>query len=283
MPELPEVETITRELREAGILGLQINKAIIFWNKTIAIPESHFFSKRIQHQTIKGIERRGKFIVFCLSQDYLLVHLRMTGKFLIGKENAPPNNHERVRLFLSSGIILHYEDQRKFGKWYLVSSLDEILATIGIEPLSSDFTLSAFKTLLKGKKQKIKPFLLNQSYIAGIGNIYADEALWMAKIHPLRTVNSLSANEIRKLHESIIIVLTRGVENTGTSLGSTRANYFSVSGRRGGNQSHLNVFRQDGMPCKRCKAIIQKIVVGQRGTHYCPFCQNINFAHIDKA
>jgi formamidopyrimidine-DNA glycosylase len=275
MPELPEVETIARELREGGLIGLTIERAQVFWERSIDQPESPLFCRRIANQVIRDIERRGKFLVFSLSKDSLLVHLRMTGKFLI---DAPPaitvaHPHERVRLHLSDQRILRYEDQRKFGKWYLTSTPEEQLAKIGVEPLSKKFTLQAFKSLIRGQKRRLKPFLLDQRFVAGLGNIYVDEALWSAQLHPLRPVNSLSDKELQQLHQAIILVLKQGIENTGTSLGTARANYFSVSGRRGDNQSRLNVFRRDGMPCARCGTIILKSVVAQRGTHFCPLCQ----------
>ncbi|KIA78314.1 Formamidopyrimidine-DNA glycosylase [Parachlamydia acanthamoebae] len=274
MPELPEVETITREMREAKLEGRTIEKAQIFWERTIATPSPSIFSKKIVGQKILNISRRGKFIILTLSKESLLIHLRMTGKFLIAKEQIKPDSHERVRLFLDDGRILRYEDQRKFGKWYLVKNPDEVLGALGIEPLSENFTLSTFQKILTGHHRQIKPFLLDQHYIAGLGNIYVDEALWVSKIHPLRSVSTLTKKEIKALHEAIPIVLQTGIKNIGTSLGAARANYFSVSGRRGSNQNALNVFRKDGLPCPRCNTTIKKMTVGQRGTHYCPVCQS---------
>lgn len=273
MPELPEVETIVREMRDLNLIGLEIERAVVFWERTIAQQIPKAFCQRIAHQTILDIKRRGKYLVFSLTKDTLLVHLRMTGKFLIANGELPPHSHERVRLYLSDGRILRYEDQRKFGKWYLCSDPEELLQNIGIEPLSDEFTLNAFKEILEGRQRQIKPFLLDQQFIAGLGNIYADEALWAAKIHPMRRVQSLTEKEIKELHKAIIVVLQNGVDNIGTSLGAARANYYSVSGRRGDNQQKLKVFRREGLPCSRCHTIIKKIVVAQRGTHFCPHCQ----------
>lgn len=272
MPELPEVETIVKEMQAAHLVGLCITKAMVYWDRSIARLSSKDFCKKIVNQIIEAVSRRGKFLVFSLTTETLLVHLRMTGKFFIDDKRSSPHSHERIRLFLSDGRILRFEDQRKFGKWYL-SETDVILKKIGIEPLSKQFTLKAFKKLLAGRKRQIKPFLLDQKYIAGLGNIYADEALWAAKIHPARLINTLRSNDIVHLHQAIIAVLKSGVKNTGTSLGSARANYYSVSGRRGKNQELLKVFRCDGMPCPRCQTTIQKIRLGQRGTHFCPVCQ----------
>lgn len=274
MPELPEVETIVREMREAGLEGIEIKKALVLWPRSISTLNSELFCQQIAHQTIKSINRRGKFLVFSLSEDTLLVHLRMTGKFLIETHKEPEfHPHERVRLYLSDGWLLRYIDQRKFGKWYLVTNPEEHLSKLGLEPLSDEFTLNAFQELIKTHKAPIKPFLLNQKYIVGLGNIYVDEALWLAKVHPLRQLSILNKKEIVALHASIIQVLKTGVENAGTSLGAKRANYFSVSGRRGNNQTKLNVFRRDGEPCPRCQTTLIKIVVAQRGTHLCSSCQ----------
>lgn len=279
MPELPEVETIVREMRQAGLEGLKITKAIVVWQRSIFTPLPDLFCERIVGQTIIRIQRRGKYLVFTLSNETLLVHLRMTGKFLIETQKNPEfHSHERVRLELSDGRILRYEDQRKFGKWYLLPDPEEQLNQLGLEPLSKDFTLASFKNVLNAHHVAIKPFLLNQKYVAGIGNIYADEALWLAKIHPLRKTSSLNEKESRELHASIIEVLKIGVENIGTSLGAKRANYFSVSGRRGNNQSKLNVFRREGEPCPRCHCIVKKMTVAQRGTHFCPNCQKEFFS-----
>lgn len=155
----------------------------------------------------------------------------------------------------------------------LAKEAAEKLGQLGLEPLSSEFTLPAFKKLLQSHSSQIKPFLLNQKHVAGIGNIYVDEALWQAKIYPQRLTDSLTEHEIRQLHQAIQETLKKGIENEGTSLGNGLGNYYSTSGRRGGHQHHLNVFRREGQACPRCKHTIKKIVVAQRGTHICPKCQ----------
>lgn len=273
MPELPEVETIAQEMREHHLVGKTIIQAQVFWDRTVATPKAAEFEKLIVGQVITNIGRRGKFLVFTLTSLTLLVHLRMTGKFTLSSKRASPLPYERVRLALDNGQFVHYEDQRKFGKWYLLAKPEMHLARVGLEPLSNDFTLKAFVEILNGRKTQIKPFLLNQRYIAGIGNIYADEALWEAKIHPKRPINTLTKSEVTALHKAIPKVLLQGIAHQGTTLGSSQANYFSVSGRRGGNQYKLNVFRREGQPCPRCGEILQKMIVGQRGTHFCPRCQ----------
>jgi formamidopyrimidine-DNA glycosylase len=254
-------------------VGLSIEKTAVFWDRTIATPSVSEFCARLIGQAILQISRRGKFIVFKLNQDTLLVHLRMTGKFTLSKNPEPVSSHERLQLQLEDGRVLHYEDQRKFGKWYLFSDPGSHLSGLGLEPLSKEFTFERFEQLLKKSSQQIKPFLLNQKHIAGLGNIYADEALWAAKIHPERKANSLSVKQIKELYAAIPNVLLQGIAHMGTSLGSKQANYFSVSGRRGGNQAQLKVFRRNGLPCPRCQAEIVKIFVAQRGTHLCPNCQ----------
>ena len=273
MPELPEVETIVRELKASKLENKKIAKAYVYWPRIVDTSSPEDFVKKMKNQSIKKIERRGKYLVFTLNDYTLLVHLRMTGKFLFTTKEIPVDKHEHVRLVFNDGTVLRYEDPRKFGRWSLYKDATEKMNQLGLEPFSSEFTFSAFKSLLQKHSSKIKPFLLNQKYIAGLGNIYVDEALWEAKIHPLKSTSSLSDTEIKNLHKAIQKVLTIGINNLGTSLGQGKGNYFSVSGRRGGHQHHLNVFRQDGKTCARCGHQIIKTVVAQRGTHFCPECQ----------
>lgn len=268
MPELPEVETIVLEMNESHLIGKKILWAEVFWQRTIGTPSVPQFLQTIEHQKILKITRQGKYIVFHLSEGYLLVHLRMTGKFLF----TLPTHHERVRLYLDDGRVLYYADQRKFGRFSLVKTL-EGMNHLGIDPLSKTFTLDALKSLLYLHSRQLKPFLLDQKYISGLGNIYVDEALWEAKINPQRVSNTLSDREIQALYAAIPKVLEKGIKNLGTSLGAHQANYFSVSGRRGGNQYRLNVFRREGEPCPRCGHTLIKLKVAQRSTHICPICQ----------
>lgn len=266
MPELPEVETIVRELNQADLIGKMIVHAHVYWARS-ATPQ---FSQRIKGQTIRAIQRRGKYLVFTLTKDTLLVHLRMTGKFFI-KTGTAPTPHERIRLTLGDGRELCFEDQRKFGRFYLLADPQEKLDKIGYEPLA--LSLKQLEELIRGRKTPIKPFLLDQRFIAGLGNIYVDEALWEAKIHPLTPVSRLTSKEIIALHAAIQKVIINGIANSGTTLGNAQANYYSVSGNKGRHQDQLNVFRREGTPCPRCQTPIQKIRVAQRGTHFCPNCQ----------
>ena len=275
MPELPEVETIVKELSENLLVGKKIMSAEVFWERSIGTPTIIDFCSQIKNQKITGISRRGKFIVISFEKQTLLIHLRMTGKLSFSKEKKLISSHERLRLKLDDGRFLHYEDQRKFGKWYLVDDPRIKFDKLGVEPLSEDFKLDIFQKMLLKSSLSIKAFLLNQKFIVGIGNIYADEALWEAKIHPLRKAKSINLVEMKVLLKAIKNVLTLGIANQGTSLGSKMANYFSVSRKRGNNQSQLKVFRREGFDCPRCHATIAKLVVAQRGTHICPDCQKL--------
>lgn len=274
MPELPEVETFVQDLSKASLVGEKIVEASIFWQRTIATPNVDTFCDMICGQTLQKISRRGKLILFHLNTYTLFVHLRMTGKFSLSSKNeAERFPHERVKLLFSNGLQLHYQDQRKFGKWHLLKDPQEMLDKIGVEPLSDQFTLKTFQRLIKGRKMSIKPFLLNQKFVCGLGNIYVDEALFAAYIHPEKMTSQLSDEEIALLHQSIKTVLQQGVENRGTSLGRASGNYITLSGTHGTNQEILSVFRKKGVPCPRCTTSISKIIVCQRGTHFCPTCQ----------
>jgi formamidopyrimidine-DNA glycosylase len=275
VPELPEVETIVRELNKSFLAGKKISSAKVYWERTVGSPSPPEFLSEIIGRTIREVSRRGKFIVITLDKYTLLIHLRMTGKLSFTDHAAVISSHERLVLGLSDGRFLHYEDQRKFGKWYLLNDPKIKFNQLGIEPLTQEFTLEHFKASLGKSSQGIKAFLLNQRNLVGVGNIYADEALWEAKIHPARKANSLTASETKGLFKSIPHVLQLGIANQGTSLGTKSANYFSVNRKPGNYQTQLNVFRRDGMPCPRCQTILIKIVVAQRGTHICPYCQKI--------
>jgi len=256
------------------LVGKQIEYAYVYWLQ-IVDTDAEKFIKEIKNQSIKRIDRRGKYLVFTLSRDTLLVHLRMTGKFELINENAPVKKHEHLRLVFSDGVGLCYEDPRKFGRISLLRDPKEKINRLGIEPLSNKFTLPVFQDLILKHSTQIKPFLLNQKYIVGLGNIYVDEALWEAKIHPKRLTHTLTFYETKALHQAIRHVLNKGIENQGTSLGTGQANYYSVSGRRGSHQHYLHVFRQDGTACSRCGSLIIKTIVAQRGTHLCPKCQKM--------
>jgi len=274
MPELPEVQTLVNDLNAAGLAGNTFTAARVFWPKTIADLTPAAFSRRIKGKVIKSIRRRGKFLVFDLSpRDHLLIHLRMSGRLHLVRPRIKRSKHEHVVLSLDRVRQLRFHDTRKFGRLFLVADAQSVLGQLGIEPLDSSFKARTLAQMLKTRKRLLKPLLLDQTFIAGLGNIYVDEALWKAKIHPLRLSNSLSNAEIKALHRAIPQVLQRGLKNLGTSLGTGKANFYSVARRKGRNQDQLSVFRRTGDPCPRCKAPVERVIVGQRSTHICPNCQ----------
>jgi formamidopyrimidine-DNA glycosylase len=274
MPELPEVETIARDLRAAGIAGKTLNCAQVYWPRTIAQPSAPEFCRRIAKKTIVDVRRRGKFLVFDLTAGgNLLIHLRMSGRLHWHARHSKRASHEHVVLGFSDGSELRFHDPRKFGRIYLTPAAETILGKLGPEPLDKAFTAQLLQSMLKRRKRLVKPLLLDQSFIAGMGNIYTDEALWEAKIHPQRTSHTLDGGEAAYLHAAIQSVLRRGLKNLGTSLGAGQANFYSIRRRQGRNRDKLNVFRRTGQPCPRCATAIQRIIVGQRSTHICPNCQ----------
>ena len=192
---------------------------------------------------------------------------------------SPPTSlkgqHDRIVLTLSDGLTLYYRDTRKFGRWKLVDDPDVILAKLGPDALTRRFTLKYFSEAMRKRHRMIKPLILDQGIVAGLGNIYADEALWESKIHPERLSDSLSDAELEKLFKAIKHVLTVGVKNRGTSLGAGKTNYRDVEGDSGGHRAEVKAYGRSGKPCKRCGATLLKSVVAQRGTHFCPACQSI--------
>lgn len=274
MPELPEVETIARDLCAAGIVGKTLNCAQVYWPRTIAEPSAPEFCRRIAKKTIADVHRRGKFLVFDLAAGgNLLIHLRMSGRLHWHARHSKRASHEHVVLGFSDGSELRFHDTRKFGRIYLTSEAETILGRLGPEPLDPVFTAELLQTMMKSRQRQLKPLLLDQSFIAGLGNIYVDEALWEARLHPQQGSDTLSRRKLAALHAAIQTVLRRGLKNLGTSLGTGKANFYSVGRRRGRNRDELNVFRRTGEPCPRCTAEIRRIIVGQRSTHICPKCQ----------
>lgn len=274
MPELPEVQTIVNDLKAARIAGKTIISARVFWPRTIAEPSARTFCSRIKGKKISAIRRRGKFIVFDFNKrDHLLLHLRMSGRLHLVPNDLPRRKHEHVILGLADGRQLRFHDTRKFGRFYLTADAEKILGRIGPEPLATGFTRQIFARRLSPRKRLLKPLLLDQTFIAGLGNIYVDEALWESKIHPCRIAASLSASEIQALHRAIPRVLKRGLKNLGTSLGTGKTNFYSIAKHQGRNRDELKVFRRTDQPCPRCQETIARIIVGQRSTHICPKCQ----------
>ncbi len=274
MPELPEVETVVRNLRQAGLEGRRLCSVRVSWSRIIKGCSTSTFAAHIKNRIIQTISRRGKFIVIRLAgKNTLLIHLRMTGQLMLTAPSAPHAGHERLILSLDDGRELRYLDTRKFGRWHLTCAPDLILKRLGPEPLADVFRSSEFAARLAARHRVLKTLLLDQSFLAGLGNIYADEALWEAGLHPCRRTDTLKPAEAEALFKAIRKVLRRGIRCAGTSLGSGKSNFADLAGRRGRHQGLLRVYRQTGQPCLRCGTPIRRIIVGQRSTHLCPVCQ----------
>lgn len=273
MPELPEVETVKRSL-EPVLKDKQIVGVHITYSGIIKGIDADSFKNQIIAKTFTSIERRGKYLIFRLSSDWnLVIHLRMTGQLIYCAGDTPINKHTHLRLELAEGNELRFVDIRKFGMVYLKykNQIEDIkgLASLGPEPLAQDFTYSYLKESIKGKKTPIKAFLLDQQKIAGIGNIYADEILFQAGIHPARMSTSLSDEEMRKLYQAVKYCLQKGIENRGTSF----RDYVDGRGEKGRMQEELFVYGRSGQPCKHCQTTLIRIITAGRGTVYCPQCQ----------
>lgn len=274
MPELPEVETYVRELAPL-LRGRQVLDATVSWPRTIALPAAEEFIAQIAGQRFADFSRRGKYMLLGLADGLtLIVHLRMTGHLRIVAGDAAVDAHTHVVMRLDNGQRLIFQDARKFGRMWLVADPAPVLAHLGPEPLSVDFSADYLTMKLHGRSAPIKALLLDQSLVAGVGNIYADESLFRARLHPLRPAGTLHPSEVAALHGAIQEVLRLGVARAGSSLGgSSLQNYSRPGGAPGGFQEEFQVFRRTGQPCAQCGAPIERIVVAQRGTHYCPHCQ----------
>jgi formamidopyrimidine-DNA glycosylase len=276
MPELPEVQTIVDDLNAADLIGVPISDAKVFWARTIAEPSSELFCNRMKGRKFTAIRRRGKHLVFETDNEYtMLLHLRMSGRLHLVPADAPRIKHEHVIIKFTDKRQLRFHDTRKFGRIHLTNDPARILGRLGPEPLGKGFTVNVLADRLRRRKRRLKPLLLDQAFVAGLGNIYVDEALWDAKLHPNRIAATLTINEIRALHRAIPRVLKRGLKNLGTSLGTGETNFYSVARHQGRNKDELKVFRRSDLPCPRCKTKIERIVVGQRSTHICGRCQKI--------
>ncbi len=304
MPELPEVEYTARQLRTT-IVGATIGQAHVFWRRILDHPELEDFLAQITERRIEGVRRRGKYLLLDLSGElFLSIHRRMTGNLLLlppgwliditlqqrdplAWDTKGPSFHLedsaaetsysretdycRICFDLTDGRRLLYTDPRKFGRIGLWLREDEqkLFEELGPEPLGEEFTLARLTEGLMRHRTGVKQALLNQRVVAGVGNIYADEALFYAQIHPARRSDSLTFDEIRLLREGIVTVLSRSIEHGGTSFND----YRDLWGEAGDNYNHVCVYHQDGQPCKRCGTIVERTVVAQRSTHFCPHCQ----------
>jgi formamidopyrimidine-DNA glycosylase len=271
MPELPEVETIARSLREPqeaytpSIIGLCVQRAQVLWGKTVSNIDLAEFEQKLTGQTVIGLSRRGKFLVFNLSSDTLLIHLRMSGDLRLEYMDQPILKHDRLLVDFKNGTRMAFNDTRKFGRAWLTNDPADILGNLGPEPLSVEFTPERLHGMLAGRKRQLKPLLMDQHFIAGLGNIYTDEALHLARLHPLTHSDQITQKEATRLHSAIQTVLREGIRRNGASIDWVY---------KGGDfQNHFRVYGRAGEPCPKCGADIQRLVVGQRGTHICPNCQ----------
>ncbi len=266
MPELPEVQTILDALAPL-ILDREIHSATVLWPPVVDRPEQTLFIAWMQGRRVVDVRRRGKYMLFRLDDArWLLMHLRMTGKVRVTDAAAPLRPHDRLIFHLNDGREWRFEDQRKFGRVYLVESPDEVIGKLGPEPLSDAFDADYLTHKLARRTAPIKSLLLDQRIVAGIGNIYADESLFRARIHPLRPGGSLTQEEIAMLVEAVKAVLAQALAEMGTTL----QDYRRPDGSVGAFQNSLQVFRRTGEPCPSCGAPIRRIVVGGRSTHFCP-------------
>lgn len=270
MPELPEVETVVRGLRPL-LLGRTITHLNILWTRTIHSPAPNEFVSLVAGQTVQDVSRRAKYIVITLTDITLLIHLKMTGRLYVVPKSATDEADKWVRAVfdLDNDHQLRFSDSRKFGKLYLTTDTQAFFAHIGPEPLSDAFTIPDFSARLTHHHKAIKALLLDQSFIAGVGNIYADEALFRANIHPQTPANQLSETQIVLLYQSIREALLMGIDHEGASINW----YRKPDGTKGESQDHFLVYGRDNQPCVVCGTSIHKIRVAQRGTHFCPTCQ----------
>ncbi len=270
MPELPEVETVVRGLREP-LAGRTILGAATDWPGGLVTPDRLIFAARIAGQPVRRVDRRGKYILITLDPDTLIVHLKMTGRLYVVPDDAEQHADRWVHFTfqLDNAHQLRFSDARKFGRVYLVPDPAEVTGALGPEPLDPTFTLDAFRQCLARRSGLLKPLLLNQAFVAGIGNIYADEALYASQLHPLRRADTLSDDDIARLYGAIRQVLAEGIAREGASVNW----YRKPDGTKGSAQDGLRAYGQTGQACARCGHPIEKIVVGQRGTHFCPVCQ----------
>jgi formamidopyrimidine-DNA glycosylase len=264
MPELPEVETIVHGLR-GPLVGRTFTGVTVLWPNAIKTPISEL-EQRLPGQRIEAITRRAKYLQFHLSGgDTLFIHLKMSGDLLVEPESEPRHPHVRTIFGLDNAHELRFKDARKFGRVYLVADPGQVAGKLGPEPLADDFTVEDFKELFQRKKGRLKPLLLNQEFMAGVGNIYADESCFLAQINPCRQVNTLSPEELERLYHAIRRALNAGITHKGASFDSVY---------RGGEfQDHFQVYGRTDQPCLTCGTPIVRIVMGGRSTHFCPKCQ----------
>ena len=285
MPELPEVETVARDLRPR-ILGATITGARCSWARTLRTHTPDTFADAVAGRRVEGVWRRAKQVVIDLSGDAALtIHLKMTGQLFVVPAETPEDPYVRLVLELADGREIRFRDIRKFGKvglygrdpvsGELVAEVGgaAVFGSLGPEPLDPAFTVRDFRRRLRRRSGRLKPLLLDQSFVAGVGNIYADEALWAARLHPLRTAGTLRPADERHLYEAVRTILAEAVERRGSSIDD----YTAPEGD-GSMQEHLQVYQRTGEACPRCGRPLKRIVVGARSTHFCSWCQRLGAA-----
>jgi formamidopyrimidine-DNA glycosylase len=275
MPELPEIETFRRNFLygksrdplpfEEPLVGKRVLDADLLWERTLSAPEPEVFKTRIAGQLIRDIGRRGKYLLLKLSTDVLAIHLRMSGDLIVESSTTPIAKHHRLLLNFDDGSRLALNDTRKFGRVWLTKDVHTLLSHLGPEPLDDTFTAEVLYEKLQNRRRQIKPLLLDQRFLAGMGNIYTDEALFYAALHPKTIASTIPRKKANLLWTGIRSVLQEGVRHNGASIDWVY---------RGGDfQNYFQVYHRAGEPCSRCKTPIEKIIVGQRSTHICPTCQ----------
>jgi formamidopyrimidine-DNA glycosylase len=282
MPELPEVETVARDLRPR-LVGATIVGARSSWARTLRTHDALAFAEGVSGRTVESVGRRAKQLVIGLTGDAALtIHLKMTGQLFVVPATAPDDPYVRLVFELADGREMRFRDIRKFGKvglygldpvtGDLVSEVGgaAVFAAIGPEPLADEFTLREFRRRLRRRKGRLKPLLLDQSFVAGVGNIYADESLWRSRLHPLRSATSLRPPDERRLYEAIRAVLSEAIARRGSSIDD-----YTAPDGDGSMQERLEVYQRTGEPCRRCGRPIKRIVIGARSTHFCSWCQRL--------
>lgn len=275
MPELPEVETIARALREGGrgaaaILGTRLVEARVLWPRTVAVPTPTAFVLQVRGARIDAVDRRGKYLHWCLqgtdgATRHLVLHLRMSGDVIVLPPGAPWPDHPRLVFHLDDGRQVVFNDPRKFGRVWLLDDPAPLFAPLGPEPLDPALTPAAFHARLQGRRARLKPLLLDQRFLAGVGNIYADEALHLAGLHPLTPAHTLTSEQAARLLQALRTVLREGIARNGTSI--------DWMYRGGHYQQQLRVYGRAGQPCRVCGTPIVRLRVTQRSAHFCPYCQ----------
>ncbi len=278
MPELPEVETIVQALKSGGrggrpLLGLTVDEVSLLWPRSLAEPMESLELQRLKGQCLLDIKRRGKFIQFDFDDDLLLFHLRMSGDMRVANSLDDPEDrislqkHDRFVIYFNQSTSLFFNDTRKFGRIWLVKTADQVTGKLGPEPLDESLGPMQFHEKLQASHRQIKPLLLDQTFLAGLGNIYTDESLHQAGIHPMRRSSDLTLQQAGRLLEAIRSVLSEGIRRNGASIDWIY---------RGGDfQNYFKVYQRTGEKCFNCGQPIQRILVGQRGTHFCPHCQPV--------